>query len=158
MRGKINRVMLNCKNKQLGVGSETADQLKQGIDIWGTFTLEQSRKSSSWRELYSSAELLEVVGSLLSGCMVPLYLDSQVVIMTLGGDIPQYPGEIFGGSKKENLQELVIRIFNLTEQHNFGIHPIWIPREQNERADSNSHLNEYNHYDCSLSCKSEIFH
>ena len=78
--------------------------------------------------------------------MVPLYLDSQVVIMTLGGDIPQYPGEIFGGSKKENLQELVIRIFNLTEQHNFGIHPTWIPREQNERADFNSHLKEYKHY------------
>ena len=51
MRQKINRVILNCKNKQFGVGSVTADQLKQGIDIWGTFTIEQSRKSSSWREL-----------------------------------------------------------------------------------------------------------
>ena len=62
MRQKINRVILNCKNKQFGVGSVTADQLKQGIDIWGTFTIEQSRKSSSWRELQASAELLEVVG------------------------------------------------------------------------------------------------
>jgi hypothetical protein len=156
MREKVNRVILNCKNKHFGVGSVTTDQLKQGIDVWGIFTPEQSRKSSSWRELYASAELLEIVGSLLSGCMVPLYLDSQVAVMALGGDIPQYPGKIFGGSKKEELQELVIRIFGITEQHNFGILPIWIPREQNERADFNSHLNEYNHYDFSL--KSDIFH
>jgi hypothetical protein len=155
MREKINRVIHNCQNKQFGVGSVTTDQLQQGIDIWGTFTLEQSRKSSSWRELYASVELLEVVGSLLSGCIVPLYLDSQVAVMILGGEIPQYPRNFFGGSKKEELQELVIRIFDLTEKHNFGIQPIWIPREQNERADFNSHLNEYNHYDFSL--KSEIF-
>jgi hypothetical protein len=76
--------------------------------------------------------------------------------LILGGDIPQYPGKSFGGSKKEELQELAIRIFDLTEKHNFGIQPIWIPREQNERADFNSHLNEYNHYDFSL--KPEIFH
>jgi hypothetical protein len=75
--------------------------------------------------------------------------------MILGGDIPQYPGNFFGGSKKEELQELAIRIFDLTEKHNFGIQPIWIPREQNERADFNSHLNEYNHYDFNLN--SEIF-
>jgi hypothetical protein len=156
MRDKINRVIHNCQNKQFRVGSVTTEQLRQGIDIWGTFTLDQSRKSSSWRELYASAELLEVVGSLLSGCIVPLYLDSQVTVMILGGDIPQYPGKFFGGSKKEELQELAIRIFNLTEKHNFGIQPIWIPREQNERADFNSHLNEYNHYDFSL--KPEIFH
>ena len=156
MREKVNRVILNCKNKHFSVGTVTTDQLKQGIDVWGTFTPEQSQKSSSWRELYASAELLEIVGSLLSGCMVPLYLDSQVAVMALGGDIPQYPGKIFGGSKKEELQELVIRIFDITEQHNFGVLPIWIPREQNERADFNSHLNEYNHYDFSL--KPEIFH
>ena len=53
-------------------------------------------------------------------------------------------------SKKAELQELVIRIFNLAEQYNFSIHPIWIPREQNERADFQSHLNEYNHYDFTL--------
>ena len=65
-----------------------------------------------------------MVGSLLSGCIVPLYLDSQVAVMNLAGDIPQYPGNVFGGSKKEEIQDLVIHIFNLTEQHNFGIHPI----------------------------------
>ena len=46
MREKINRVILNCQNKHFGVGSVTTDQLKQGIDIWGTFTLEQSRLPS----------------------------------------------------------------------------------------------------------------
>ncbi len=150
IRDKINRVIHNCQNKQLSTGSTTTEQLRQGIDIWGTFTLDQSRKSSSWRELYASAELLEVVGSLLSGCIVPLYLDSQVAVMILGGDIPQYPGKFFGGAKKEEIQELAIRIFDLTEKHNSDIQPIWIPREQNERADFNSHLNEYNHYDFSL--------
>ena len=112
MREKINRVIFNCKNKQFGIGSVTTDQLKQGIDIWGTFTIEQSQESSSWRELYVSVELLEEVDSLLPGCIVPLYLDSQVT------------DKKFGGSKKEDLQELVIRIFNLAEKHNFGIHPM----------------------------------
>jgi len=95
MRGKINRVIFNCQNKQPGVASVTTVQLKQGVDIWGTFTLEQSRKSSSWRQLYTSAELLEMVGSLLSGCIVPLYLDSQVAVMILGGDIPSVSGNFF---------------------------------------------------------------
>jgi hypothetical protein len=55
MREKINRVIHNCQNKQFGVGSVTTDQLKQGIDIWGTFTLEPtlsrftSRSNDPWR-------------------------------------------------------------------------------------------------------------
>ncbi len=51
MRDKINRVIHNCQNKHFRIGSVTTEQLRQGIDIWGTFTLDQSRKSSSWREL-----------------------------------------------------------------------------------------------------------
>ena len=57
MRDKINRVIHNCQNKHFSVGVVTTDQLRQGIDIWGTFTLDQSRKSISWRELYVSTEL-----------------------------------------------------------------------------------------------------
>ena len=142
------------REQYLGSLKEPFNKNQEDLRIFH-FTLEQCRKSRSWRELYVSAELLEMVGSLLSGCIVPLYLDSQVAVMNLAGDIPQYPGNVFGGSKKEEIQDLVNQIFNLTEQHNFGIHPIWIPREQNERADFNSHLNEYNHYDFRL--KSEVF-
>jgi hypothetical protein len=41
MREKINRVIYYCQNKQFDVGSVITDQVRQGIDIWGTFTLEQ---------------------------------------------------------------------------------------------------------------------
>ena len=112
MREKINRVILNCKNKQFGIGSVTTDQLKQGTDIWGTFTIEQSQKSSSWRELYSSVELLEVVVSLLPGCIVPLYLDSQVAVMNLGGDI-------LGLSTREKSLEVPKKRISKTSYPNF---------------------------------------
>ena len=85
-----------------------------------------------------------------SGIIVPVYLDSQVAVMVLGGQLPKYPHKVFGGSKKEDLQQLVSWIYDLAEKYDFGIHPLWVPRSLNERSDYNSHLNEYNHYDYSL--------
>ena len=82
--------------------------------------------------------------------MVPIYLDSQVAVMVLGGSIPIYPHKNFGGSKTLELQDLVSWIYDSAEQHNFGIRAIWIPRTLNERSDFNSHWNEYNHYDFCL--------
>ena len=112
--------------------------------------MEQRTKSSSWRELFGSGKLLQTFGPLLSGTMVPLYLDSQVAVMALGGDIPIYPFKIFGGSKTMELQDLVSWIYDILEQYNFGIRAVWVPRTLNERSDFNSHLNEYNHYDFCL--------
>ena len=37
--------------------------------------------------------------------MVPIYLDSQVAVMALGGSIPIYPHKNFGGSKTLELQD-----------------------------------------------------
>ena len=102
------------------------------------------------RELFGSGKLFQTFGPLLTGTTVPLYLDSQVAVMALGGDIPIYPGKIFGGSKTLELQDLVSWIYDITERYNFGIRAVWIPRSLNERSDFNSHLNEYNHYDFCL--------
>ena len=156
IRNLANRILKNSLSLLGSYSSVTCTQLQQGLDVWGAFTPAQSRKSSTWRELFGAGKIFEIFGSLLSGCTVPLYLDSQVAVMNLGGELPSlYPGKVFGGSKKEDLQKLVVWIFDIAGKHNFGIRATWIPRELNERSDFNSHLNEYNHYDFSL--KTEIF-
>ena len=77
--------------------------------------MEQRTKSSSWRELFGSGKLLQTFGPLLSGTTVPLYLDSQVAVMALGGDIPLYLCKIFGSSKILDLQDLVSWIYDIIE-------------------------------------------
>ena len=146
-RIQVNKILQNIKDLKINV---TVNQAQQGLDVWGAFSLEQSLKSSSWRELYGTGKLFEIFGPILSGVTVPVYLDSQVAVMVLGGQLPKYPHKVFGGSKKEDLQKLVSWIYDLAEKYDFGIHPLWVPRSLNERSDYNSHLNEYNHYDYSL--------
>ena len=146
-RDSVNKILDNLKELKIQV---TVSQAQQGLDVWGSFTLHQQSKSSSWRELFGAGKLLETFGPILSGTTVPIYLDSQVAVMALGGTIPTYPHKIFGGSKTLELQDLVSWIYDSAEQHNFGIQAMWIPRTLNERSDFNSHLNEYNHYDFCL--------
>jgi hypothetical protein len=93
----------------------SVSQAQQGLDVRGSFMMEQRTKSSSWRELFGSGKLLQTFGPLLSGTTVPLYLDSQVAVMALGGDIPSYPCKIFGSSKILELQDLVSWIYDITE-------------------------------------------
>ena len=151
-RMKANMLLKNIQDLRINV---TVNQAQQGLDVWGSFSLEQSMRSSTWRELYGTGKLFETFGPILSGITVPVYLDSQVSVMVLGGSLPTYPNKVFGGSKKEDLQQLVSWIFDLAEKYDFGIHPLWVPRTLNERSDYNSHLNEHNHYDYCL--KLEVF-
>ena len=146
-RESVNKVLSNAKHLRYSI---TVSQAQQGLDVWGSFTMEQRIKSSSWRELFGAGKLFQIFGPLLSGTTVPIYLDSQVAVMALGGDIPLYPHKIFGGSKTLELQDLVSWIYDVAEEYNFGIRAVWIPRSLNERSDFNSHLNEYNHYDFCL--------
>ena len=148
----MNKLLQNIQDLRINV---TVNQAQQGLDVCGSFSLEQSMRSSTWRELYGTGKLLETFGPILSGITVPVYLDSQVSVMVLGGSLPTYPNKVFGGSKKEDLQQLVSWIFDLAEKYDFGVHPLWVPRALNERSDYNSHLNEHNHYDYCL--KLEVF-
>jgi len=75
--------------------------------VWGSFTLHQQSKSSSWRELFGVGKLLETFGPILAGTMNPIYLDNQEAVIALGGTIPTYPHKKFGGSKTLELQDLV---------------------------------------------------
>ena len=95
-RESMNRILSNAQDMKFSI---SVSQAQQGLDVWGSFMMEQRTKSSSWRELFGSGKLLQTFGPLLSGTMVPLYLDSQVAVMALGGDIPIYSFKIFGGSK-----------------------------------------------------------
>ena len=93
----------------------TVSQAQQGLDIWGSFTPHQQINSSSWRELFGAGKLLETFGPILSGTVVPIYLDSQVAVVALGGTIPTYPNKVFGGSKTLELQDLVSWIHDSAE-------------------------------------------
>ena len=58
-----------------------------------------NRASLAHGELFGAGKLLETFGPILAGTMAPIYLDSQVAVMALGGTIPTYPHKKNWGSK-----------------------------------------------------------
>ena len=45
-RESVNRILSNIKDMKCSI---SVSQAQQGLDVWGSFTLEQRTKSSSWR-------------------------------------------------------------------------------------------------------------
>ena len=125
----------------------TKRRLRDGLDVYGAFTGPQAKKSSTWRELYGSLRVLEALVPLLQGGTYSLQFDNQGSVYLLGGVVRDHPDKIFGGSNKPELQQLVVAILDLAAAHNILLRAFWIPREKNERADLDSHLNERDHYD-----------
>ena len=76
--------------------------------------------------------MLESVASRLQGTKVRWFTDNQNVVRIL---------EV--GSRKSNLQQEVVSVFNLAMQHQIHLEPSWIPREQNQYADYLSRVVDY---------------
>lgn len=136
---------------------EVVRAAQNGIEVAGAFTKEQAAKSSSWRELYGAAELLETLGPVLEGSRVHMRLDSQVATGALGGDVPESAerydwekGLSRGGSRVEELQDLVVRICDACVQYRILLHAMWVPREKNVWADRISHYMEHDQHDYTL--------
>ena len=98
----------------------------------GQWTQEQAEQSSTWRELKAVGMVLESLGNKLANSRVRWFTDNQNVVRIL---------EV--GSRKLDLQQEVVRVFNLMLQYQIRIEPSWIPREQNQCADYLSRIIDY---------------
>ncbi|CAG2235155.1 unnamed protein product [Mytilus edulis] len=86
-------------------------------------------KSSTWRELKAIELSIDSFKHLLSNSLVSFFTDNQNAV-----------GIIQKGSKVPELQTLALSIFSICVSFNISLHPEWIPREDNEKADALSRI------------------
>jgi hypothetical protein len=102
---------------------------KQNLVCQGHWTENEKAKSSTWRELKAVSNMLLAIGNKLQGHRVQWYTDNQNVVRI-----------IERGSRKPEIQSTVEEVIQLCAKHSALIKPVWIPREENEKADYLSKL------------------
>ena len=98
----------------------------------GQWSAEDSKQSSTWRELRAVRLVLESFQSKLENERIRWFTDSQNVVK-----IVQH------GSRVPALQAEALAIFSVCMVNHIHIEPEWIPREQNELADYCSRIIDY---------------
>ncbi len=98
-------------------------------------TVEESPRSSTWRELAAIVHGLESFGPPLKGCVVRWNTDNQAAAIILSR-----------GSKKPSLQQLAVKCFTLATSFKLVLLPQWIPRRLNELADEWSRKVDYDNW------------
>ena len=91
----------------------------------GSFRDEEKGKSSTYRELAAVKYVLQGFSHLLKHQVVLWNSDNMNVAKI-----------IRNGSSKDQLQYMALDIFRMCLRHDIQIIPKWIPREDNEQADS----------------------
>jgi hypothetical protein len=81
--------------------------------------------SSTRRELTGLLRLLRAFRPFLSDCSV----------LARGDALNVYTILLKGGSAKAHLQSVCLDLFAFCSEHRIELHPEWLPREENERAD-----------------------
>ena len=107
-----------------GYGGFIAQRLGNVI-AQGSFTRQEAGTSSTYRELLAVKQVLLSLVHQLKHESVLWHSDNCNVARIL---------EV--GSPKDHLQELALQIFSIRVKHDIKIIPCWIPREENEEADS----------------------
>ena len=95
----------------------------------GNWNEVESKKSSTWRELKAVQMVFESLIGFLEGSRIKWMTDNQNVVNI-----------IKKGSMKEELQDIAVKVFQLTLQRAVRLEIEWIPRTENEKADFLSKL------------------
>ena len=113
-------------------------QLQPGVELVShqNWSIAETTRSSTWRELKAVCFALEAFASRLSGSKVVWYSDNQNVTSIL-----------LNGSRKADLQLLALRAFQICLQFRIFLDPKWIPRDLNSRADRISRLIDFDDYE-----------
>ena len=113
-------------------------QLQPGVELVShqNWSIAETTRSSTWRELKAVCFALEAFASRLSGSKVVWYSDNQNVTSIL-----------LNGSRKNDLQLLALRAFQICLQFRIFLDPKWIPRDLNSRADRISRLIDFDDYE-----------
>ena len=106
-----------------------------GIRICGMFSESEASESSNARELLATLYSFKIGIGFLRGMRVDHQMDNMGAVQALGGEIPDRPETIFGGSKTSRIQELAIEIDDLCIEANIDRRTFWVPREHNVEAD-----------------------
>ena len=115
---------------QTGYGGYTVEH---GCHIaHGVWLPEESKESSTWRELRAVRRVLESLVGKLQNERVRWFTDNQNVARILAV-----------GSRKPNLQTEVLAIFATALANQVRIEPEWIPRTSNQKADYISRIVDY---------------
>ena len=91
----------------------------------GLWSPEESVLRSTWRELKAVFNVLTALAAKLRGHKVKWFTDNQGVVSI-----------ITNGSKKPHLQEGALSIFEVCMQNAIKVEMVWLPRSDNEKADS----------------------
>ena len=140
-----------------GTAAEITAYAARGIEFMAPFSGTVARASSTYRELYGVASFVLAVAPLLRGGRFRLFMDNLGCVFILGGVVPDFAvggkrwGEyVSGGSHNAELQELALQLFQSQLDEGFELQAVWLPREQNTRADYLSHVSEMRHHDYHL--------
>ena len=97
--------------------------------------MDESEKSSTWRELAAIKFSIEAFGTRLSKQRVRWHTDSQSAVRII-----QF------GSMIRELQDLALSVSLFTAQRQIQLNLIWLPRRQNARADFFSKVIDFDNY------------
>jgi hypothetical protein len=103
-----------------------------GTEMVNHWTVEESSRSSTWRELRAVELFLSIKSEELAGLAVKWYTDNQAV-----------PRILYKGSMTENLQSSALSIFQTCISHDIQLSVDWIPRYLNEAADELSKTSDF---------------
>lgn len=90
----------------------------------GMWSDTEKRNSSTWKELTAVYKVFSSLYKLLQGKNVKWLTDNQNVVRIVSR-----------GSTKTVLQKIALDIFNICLRSNVNLDVVWIPRDDNERAD-----------------------
>lgn len=146
-----------------GMAAEVTAYAARGIEFMAPFPSAVVHTSSTYRELYGVATFVLAVAPLLRGGRFRLFMDNLGCVFILGGVVPEFAvggkrwGEyVSGGSPNAELQELALQLFQSQLDEGFELQAVWLPREQDTRADYLSHVSEMRHHDYRL--RPALFH
>ncbi|XP_072166403.1 uncharacterized protein [Diadema setosum] len=99
------------------------------LELVGFWKEQEKEYSSSWREIEALSRALKSFGSCLEGQSVRWFTDNRNVTRI-----------VQKGSRSRQLQSIALEIHETCEKFGLTIIPVWIPREQNTRADNLSKI------------------
>ena len=101
----------------------------------GNFSENDAGKSSTWCKLKGTLNVLSSSVEIIHSQILKHHTDNKNVVIVLSI-----------GSRKPDLQELVVNIFKFCIRHNIQLVPKWVPGEENETADEISKMADHDDY------------
>ena len=131
---------------------------RRGIEFMAALPHHLLSASSTLRELYGVDLAISTLAHLLRGGRHKVVMDNLGCVFIMGGVVPSFAtggrawGEfVSGGSPNADLQRLAVHLLDLQIEHRFSLTFVWVPRDQNVRADYMSHVSEMRQHHYRLS-------